>query len=234
MPMRNFVTLFLIVYALMAAVSAQDKIIDLSEMAISADRTSLFAPPGWKVEKTAKGDLNADGKIDQAITLIEDKPFDADDAPKPDRNRVLVVAFSDGKKLDRIAVADKLLQCTSCGGAFYGVMDAPVRVSILRGVLVVSQDHGSREVSESTFRFRYDKAAGRIVLIGYDYSSYDRGAGGTAKESTNYVTGIRVTTSGKGKRLATKRTTIKVTPIYLDDIVGDDIEYAAVERLGLG
>lgn len=232
--MRNVVTLFLIVFALTAAVSAQDRIIDISEIPIATDRTPLFAPPGWKVEKTAKGDLNADGKIDQAITLIEDKPFDADDAPKPDRNRVLVVAFSDGKKLDRIAVADKLLQCTSCGGAFYGVMDAPVGVTIARGVLVVSQQHGSRNVSESTFRFRYEPSSQRFILIGYDFNDRDRADGSVASESTNYVTGLRVTRTGKGKRITTKRTTIKPTPIYLDTIEGDAVEYAALERLGMG
>ena len=234
MAMRKFVTLLLMVVALSVAASAQDQIIDLSEMAISADRTPLFAPPGWKVEKTAKGDLNGDAKIDQAITLIEDKAFDPNDAPKPDRNRVLVVVFSDGKKLDRIAVADKLLQCTSCGGSFYGVMDAPVNVTIVRGVLVVSQQHGSNSVSESTFRFRYEASSKRFILIGYDFNDRDRNDGSIASESTNYVTGIRVTRTGKGKRIATKRTTIKPTPIYLDTIEGDAVEYAALERLGMG
>jgi hypothetical protein len=234
MLMKNLFPLVVLALVLSVGTFAQDQVIDVSEIPISADNPSLFAPPGWKVEKIARGDLNGDRTLDQAITLIEDRPFKPDDAPKPDRNRVLVVVFSDGKKFDRVAVADKLLQCTSCGGSFYGVMDAPVSVTIVRGVLVVRQDHGSREVSESTFRFRHDKATGRMVLIGYDYNYYDRATGETAKESTNYVTGSRVTSTGKGKRQSTKRTTVKVEPVYLDSIVGDDIEYAAAERLGLG
>lgn len=213
---------------------AQNSAIDISKIPITADVPAGFAPAGWKVEGIAKGDLNADGRADLAIKLIEDKGAEEKETPQPDRNRVMVVAFEVGGKLKRVAVADKLLQCTSCGGAFYGVLEAPASVSISKGVIVVEQEHGSREVSKSTFRFRHDASRGRFVLIGYDYSSYDRAAGGASAESTNYLTGLRITTIGNGKRNSKKQTSIKPPKIFLDDVDGDAIEYEAVQRLGLG
>jgi hypothetical protein len=208
--------------------------IDVSAIPANGDRAENFAPRGWKVEAVAKGDLNGDGRVDQAITLIQDIPRGPKDEPGPDRARALVVALADGNSLRRAGVADRLLQCTSCGGAFYGIVDAPAGVTIAKGVIVVGQDHGSRDISESTFRFRWDAASGRFVLIGYDYNGRDRLTGEISKESTNYVTNQRITTTGKGRRLATKRTTIKPAPIFLEDAVADEIEYAALERLGLG
>jgi len=225
--------LFALVFFYVPAAS-QTTGIDLSKIPSTADRAAGFAPEGWKVEGVARGDLNADGRADLAIKLIEDRGAQEKEVPPPDRNRVLVIAFEDGGKLKRAAVADKLLQCTSCGGAFYGVMEAPASVSISKSVVVVEQEHGSRDVSRSTFRFRYEPASGRFVLIGYDFSSYDRAVGGNVSESTNYVTGSRVTLVGKGKRGSTKRDTIRPPKIFLDEIDGDAVEYEAVERLGLG
>ena len=213
---------------------AQNSVIDISKIPITAEAPAGFAPAGWKVEGIAKGDLNADGRADLAIKLIEDKGAEEKKTPQPDRNRVMVVAFEVGGKLKRVAVADKLLQCTSCGGAFYGVLEAPASVSISKGVIIVEQEHGSRDVSKSTFRFRYETASGRLALIGYDYNSYDRAVGGSAAESTNYVTGLRITSRGKGKRSSNKKATIKPTKIFLDEIDGDEFEYEAVQRLGLG
>jgi hypothetical protein len=208
---------------------------DLSTIPASASSPAGFAGSGWKVEKSVRADLNGDGRPDYAIALIENKIFDTEDKPGPDRNRVLVVAFSKGNSLKRVALSEKLLQCTSCGGAFYGVIDAPAHLAVSKGVIVVNQDHGSREVSESTYRFRYDEASGRFVLIGHDYEYYDRAAAGNvAKESTNYVTGLRITTIGQGKRSKTKRSTVQPTTIYLDTIDADETEYAAEVRIGHG
>ena len=226
--------IFVLVIGSSFGTAAQEGGLELSKIAMTANAPAGFAPPGWKLEGVAKGNLNADGRADVAIKLVEDRGAEEKQTPPPDRNRVLVIAFEDGGKLKRVGVAEKLLQCTSCGGAFYGVMEAPANVSISKGVVVVEQEHGSREVSKSTFRFRYDTASGRFVLIGYDYSSYDRAMGGNAAESTNYVTGLRITSTGKGKRSLNKRTTIKPPKIFLDEIDGDEFEYQAVQRLGLG
>ena len=185
-----------------------------------------FIPAGWKLEEQLSSDLNGDGTPDYVLKLIESKPAKTSDEVN-DRARALVILLQDANgKLSRAAIADKLLQCTGCGGAFYGVVDAPANVKIENNVIVVEQDHGSREVSEVTFRFRYDGASQRFVLIGFDYAERDRANGKAASESTNYLTGVRKTNG--------KASTVPKSKIFLDDVDYEKFEEAAVKRLGLG
>ena len=136
-----------------------------------------------------------------------------------------MVAFSRNGKLERVAVAQKLLQCTGCGGAFYGVMEAPSSIMIENGVLLVEQDHGSRNVTDTVYRFRYAPAVKRFRLIGLDVSDNDRASGQTVSTSTNYLTGDRIvkTTPAKG-RATTQRQKIKRTVINLEDADSEALE----------
>jgi hypothetical protein len=144
--------------------------------------------------------------------LIQEKPAGAKEDEIVERRRALVVLFrgQDGG-LRRAGVADKVLQCTSCGGAFYGVVEAPAEVKIERGVIVVSQDFGSREVTEHTYRFRYDGTAARFVLIGFDSTSRDRLTATVTQESTNFLTGKKITTVSTPPKTARGRDTVKTT-----------------------
>src|SRR3954469_2188464 len=147
---------------------AQDEeqvVVDVTKIPASAADPKAFAPPGWEVEESAAGDLNGDGTPDLAVKLIQVKPANASEDEVVDRARALVVALreKDGT-LRRAAVAPRLLQCTACGGAFYGVMPAPADVKIEKGVIVVTQDHGSRDVSTLVLRFRFDAASGKFLL----------------------------------------------------------------------
>jgi len=45
------------------------------------------------------------------------------------------------------------------------VSESPADVTIEKGVLVVSQDHGSRDVSRTTYRFRYGPDNGKFMLM---------------------------------------------------------------------
>jgi hypothetical protein len=229
--MKKLFSLISIVLALAAGASAQYATFDDSKVPELADRPAQFAPPGWKVEGTATGDLNGDGKADHAIKFVEDRPQKENEGF--DSERVILIALADGAKFRRTAIAKRILQCTSCGGAFYGMISAPAGVTIEKGVLVIENEHGSRNVSRSNFKFRYDKASGRFVLIGYDFVDYDRLDGSGSDESTNYVTNRRVTKTTKGRRSSTKRSVIKPTTVYLEDADGDEIEGQALERLGL-
>lgn len=179
-----------------------------------------FAPKGWLIEASVKGDLNGDGKADLAIKLIEQKSQGADPDINEDRQRALVVALANQNGgFTRAAISDGLLQCTGCGGAFYGVMPAPSNVSIAKGVLIVNQDHGSRDVEESTYKIRFDAVTGRFILIGLDITDRDRLTGDVTKLSTNYLTGVRITTIYPGKgRKSTKRTTVSREKQYLEDL----------------
>lgn len=191
-----------------------------------------FVPKGWKLEEDVKGDLNQDGIIDHALKLIEDRPA-AEKDEFVDLSRALVIVFGGKGGLVRAAVAGKILQCTACGGAFYGVMPAPANVSIANGVLTVMNDHGSRWVTEVTYKFRYDARPGMFILIGFDYVSRDRAEGSVTSESTNYLTGKRIMTTGKGRRTTTKNSTVAKDRHSIESVDTEQWESDATTRLGL-
>ncbi|MEQ1643637.1 MAG: hypothetical protein ABL959_09365 [Pyrinomonadaceae bacterium] len=202
---------------------------DRDSVPATAPKVEGFVPKGWKIEEQIKGDVNADGVSDVLVKLIEDKPKKEDEFV--DRSRVLVIAVADGKGGFRnAAIADKLLQCTGCGGAFYGVMDAPANVSIEKGVIVVSQDHGSRWVSEISFRFRFDEQPQMFILIGFDYSTRDRAEASVVSESINYLTGKRIATNSKGKMTTT---TVAKKRSSIEEVDSEEFESAAAKRLGV-
>lgn len=205
---------------------------DAESVAANGKSVKDFAPAGWVVEEQVKGDVTGDGVGDIVIKLIEDKPKKEDEMV--DRNRVLVIVQGDGKGgFTKLSVADKVLQCTSCGGAFYGVMDAPANVTIEKGVIVINQDHGSRSVTDTTLRFRFDQQPNMFILIGYDYATRDRATGEVWLESTNYLTGKRITETGKGKRAAKKTTTVEKMRYSIEEVDHQQMESEATTRLGL-
>jgi hypothetical protein len=209
-------------------------VINKSLIPATADNVNQFVPAGWKIEEQLSGDLNGDGAPDYALKLIEDKPAKDKDDNTTQRYRAVVIVLknADGK-LTRAGVADKLLQCTQCGGAFYGVVEAPANVKIEKGVIVVDQDHGSRDLANTTYRFRYDPETQRFVLIGFDYADADRATGTVNSESTNYLTGARIVMKGKGKRDATTRSQIPKKKVFLEDVDYEKFEEEAGQRLGL-
>ena len=206
--------------------------IDASAIPDSGKSVKDFVPAGWKIEEDVKGDLNQDGMIDHALKLIEisDEPKEGE---MVDLGRALVIVFGGKGGLKKAAVASKILQCTACGGAFYGVMPAPANVSIAKGVLTVMNDHGSRWVTEVTYKFRYDEQPGMFILIGFDYVSRDRAEGSVTTESTNYLTGKRITTTGKGKKTTTKNSTVAKDRHAIESVDTEEWESQATTRLGL-
>ncbi len=210
---------------------AQDeaKPIDVSKVPATAATAAGFVPSGWKIEEQIKGDVNADGREDILLKLVENKPVKEDEFVDRSRALVVVVKTAEGGWRNA-AVADKLLQCTGCGGAFYGVVDAPANVSIEKGVIVISQDHGSRWVSEISFKFRYDEQPDMFILIGFDYSTRDRAEGSAVSESINYLTGKRIATSSKGKKTTT---TVAKKRLSIEEVDSSEMEAAAAKRLGV-
>lgn len=228
--MKKLMFLLSLVALLGTFAFAQGDAFDVSKLPATATDPNAFAQKGWKVEEVVKGDLNGDGKADAAIKLAQ---IDKEREGGIGGDRALVVVFDEGGKWTRVAASSSILQCVDCGGAFYGVMPAPADVKIEKGVIIIENEHGSRNVDASTFKFRYDKASGRFVLIGYDFADNDRATGQWLSESTNYLTNVRITKSGKGKRTSTKRAVIKPTTVYLEDASQDDLEGEALHRNGL-
>jgi hypothetical protein len=185
------------------------------------------------MEEQVSGDLNNDSIPDHVLKLVEERPSTKDDLPD-ERQRALVIVLGNKEgKLFRAAVADRLLQCTTCGGAFYGVGEAPANIRIKKDVLIVDQDHGSREVVTQTYRFRYEPGTGRFALIGFDFTSYDRATGEEISESTNHLTGVRIVTRKKGKSNKTSQQSVPKEKVYIEQVDSEQYDAAAVERLHL-
>ena len=226
--------LFLVAFAL--PVLAQDEAgkINVSLIPAQAMNAAAFAPAGWKVEEQVTGDLNGDTVPDHALKLVEDKPDKNSEGVATERGRALVIVLAekDGT-LKRAGVADRLLQCTRCGGAFYGVVEAPASVSIEKGVVVVEQDHGSRNLTSTSYRFRFEPATQRFRLIGFDLADADRLTAQVVSESSNYLTNSRVTSRSKGDRDIKTRSALSRKKVYLEDVSSAEFETAAYKRLGL-
>lgn len=231
---RLLAVLILLVSGITAFAQDEARTIDVSRIPPQAKNPASFVPAGWKLEEQVTGDLNGDSLPDYALKLVEDKPAkNADDMPT-ERGRALVIALAgtDGT-FKRAGVANKLLQCTSCGGAFYGVVETPAGVTIEKGVVVVEQDHGSRNLTNTTYKFRFDPATQRFVLIGFDLADADRLTAQVVSESNNYLTNSRVITRSKGNRDIKTRSALPKKKIYLEDVSSEEFEMAAYKRLGL-
>lgn len=179
-----------------------------------AANASGFAPAGWRVEKAMRADLSGDGVADLAIVLIE--------RGTGDRLRQLVVAKGSSTGFTRSGVSARLLGCTRCGGAFWGVLAMPVHLSVESGSLLVEQLGGSRELLETVHRLRIE-ANGRVRLIGIDADSSDRATGNAKHVSTNYLTGAQQIEFVVRGRVSTRRTrTVATSPRYLESLRGRD------------
>lgn len=195
---KLFVAVFLIFgfSALTGGAHAQDerRFIDLSSVPPEGDSVKAFAPKGWVVEEEVTGDLNGDSKPDLVVKLIEDKPAEDKEGVAVDRYRALLILLrTDGGKLRRVAAADRLLMCTTCGGMLSDPSGANVQIEIAKGVIVIDQLRGSRESVNTTLRFRYDPKLNRFALIGEDVEMRDRATGATTRESSNFLTGVKLT-----------------------------------------
>lgn len=171
-----------------------------------------FVPRGWIIEAQIEGDLNRDTIPDLAITLVEQMPLNADKENPPERQRALLILFktADGQ-FNRAALADKVLLCTRCGGAFFGVVETPTNVEIANGVVVVKQEYGSRELTNEVFRFRYEPESKRFALIGADVKTFDRMTGEGLTESANFLTGVKIITKTKLDAKTDKSATVSNT-----------------------
>ena len=156
-----------------------------------AKSPDAFAPRGWKIEKIARGDLNRDGRADAAIVLVEAKSARVEDGVPMGRRRALVIAFNQRSGWKRVGFSNQLLLGTRDGGAFYGAVEAPVDVSIEKGVVSVNMEFGSREVTTTTHRLRWNPKKKAFYVIGMDAATRDRLTGGGEITSANYLTGAR-------------------------------------------
>ena len=132
-----------------------------------------FVREGLRTDTILAADFDGDGRDDQALIVRN-----------PEQRVLLVLLANKSGGLRRIG---------------YGALDAhplgETQLSAPKGVLVVGDLTGGTTAVQSTYRYRYDKASGRMRLIGDDVSLYSRTwQHGTTTVSTNRLTGKRITT----------------------------------------
>lgn len=197
---------------------AQDEktaVFDDSKLPKTASSTSKFVPEGWTLESTVTGDLNGDGVADAVLVFVE----------KGGGERAMIIAFKNAKgEFERAVTATSVLQSTDSGGMLGGEKNTP-DIKITKGVLIIGALTGSRESSDTTFRFRYDPKVSKFALIGYDDIENDRGTGASTKTSFNYLTGVAITTelqysqkTEKDVVKSTKTTKITEPTQYIEDV----------------
>ena len=172
---------------------AQDAPLDIHRVAQIAQSANGFAPRGWETEAIARGDLNKDGRADAVIVLVEDKPANGKSDDFINRPRALVIALNTKSGWQRVGFSNQLLMGTGDGGAFYGVSPAPVQVAIEKGVVLVNMEFGSREVTATTHRLRWEPKRRAVYVIGLDSITHDRLDGSAIIVSANYLTGVKTT-----------------------------------------
>ncbi len=205
-----------------AAVFAQDApAFDPARVPAEGAAEKDFVPGGWKVGARAEGDLDGDGRADRVLQLVP-RDYDTEGVnAAPEAQALLVLLASDGGRLRRAGLATKLL-----------VRSVPQYVfdlGVKNGVLVVNQNYGMTDVADLTHRFRYDPAAGRLLLIGKDTFNYHRPQGPrwpAVKVSENYLTGVRLTTEERwrGERQlkpSERREQIGRQRVFLEDVDED-------------
>lgn len=199
--------------ALVVAGQAHAAVVPAAQIPAVSPTAAGFAPPGWRVEKRAVGHLDDDGRNDLAIVLIQSSSSGgAYGAPDGSRALVLARALAAGG-FTRAGLAPKLLGCRECGGAFWGAAGMPVTVTISGRAVVVRQQFGSREVTRTTHRIRWNAPRAKFRLVGMDSLVTDRLKGTSVAVSTNHLTRRQTTIRRRGKAVLSRSTrTVVVSP----------------------
>ena len=171
------------------------------DLPLRADAPPRFVPEGWRLETQLEADYNGDGLADIAMVI------------RNDDERWLLVALGEGKGLKRIGLGEL---------DPYPLGDASLEAK--KGVLLITDLTGGTTAIQSTYRYRYEAASGRMQLIGDDAELYSRtNAHGGIKVSTNRLTGVRLTQTSTidepdGERRFSKetRSVVSKEKLYLE------------------
>ena len=141
---------------------------------------AAFVPRGWSIEDRAEADLDADASADKVLVLLQDEREDVD------RHRALLVLLHRNGSFLRGGNNFGLLPCWGCTGMKGGHGEPNLKVK--RGVLLIDQLGGSRNVYGSLQRFRWSRSRERFELIGKDTLLEDSADGSSTKTSCNLLT----------------------------------------------
>jgi hypothetical protein len=190
-----------------------------------------WVPPGWKVLRTASGDLDGDGRPDAVLVLEKDdpanrRPNESLGAREINLNpRRLLVLFGTGSSYREGPRTDRFLPTE-------GYLENPCQldplvdgdVQVVRGALRIDLHYwlscGSYGVTHDTFTFRLEK--GRLRLVGLDRLQFMRNSGESVASSVNFLTGRAKTTTGNmfddsAPKVAWRRIGAQA-PLFLDEM----------------
>ncbi len=180
----------------------QPKQADFPEIVKTGATVSDFVPAGFKIVKSASGDLNGDKTADTALHLIgtfkqflnknENLGSDVFDT----NPRMLVILFR-----DKIGGAFSLAEQSN---TFIITPDSPVSsepfqdISIKAGILKIDfelwQSAGGWGATNASYKFRFQN--GEFALVGAERTDYMRNTGKSEKLSYNFLTGRVNATTG--------------------------------------
>ena len=175
-----------------------------------------------RVEARVDGDFNGDGDVDVAAVMRDDEA--------ETRRLVVALGYRDEFDMGHEPSGEMAMDPYPLGAAVLSVTK--------KGVLVVEDLTGGTSAISSTYRFRYDKGAHRMRLIGDDVTYYSRTNNhDQINISTNRLTGVRlqqvgVLNEGDGDEAyhmqPETRETVPTTPLWMEDAPSPDV------TLGLG
>ena len=188
-----------------------------SDVPARGARAADFVPRGWREASRVAGDLDRDARADTVLHLVPaDTPEDAI-AAAPEAQALVILLAQPGGGLRRGGVAPDLLETL--------VPQYGLEMRIRNGVLVAEQSWGMSWVLNLTHRFRLEPESGRFLLIGRDQYTYTRpiNRDDTVRISENYLTGVRLTTTGHVRdgvvaRESTKTERIPRKRVFLEDV----------------
>ena len=186
--------------ALLLAAAFAPVVLAKPDLPLRADAPPRFVPEGWRLETQLESDYDGDGAVDIAMVI------------RNDDERWLLVALGEGKGLKRIGLGEL---------DPYPLGDASLEAK--KGVLLITDLTGGTTAIQSTYRYRYEAASGRMQLIGDDASLYSRtNTHGGVEVSTNRLTGVRLTQEstlddkGEYRFSKQKQSTVPKEKLYLE------------------
>jgi hypothetical protein len=212
----------LLAFCIPVAAAAQEEggppAVDYPQLPQSAPAARGFVPAGWRLEATASGDLDRDGRSDLAMVL---RMNDAANVLRNDglcgetldtNPRILAVALAQAGGGYRLGVQDQELiprRDNPCASDWF----APEHLSIERGTVSVSLERfmsaGGWDMGTTSFTFRWEDD--NLRLIGYDFSNMKRNTGDFSGVSINYLTGRAKLTRG---RMDSDRETVRWVTLH--------------------
>lgn len=231
-------------FALLATASRADIAypqVTYPALAAQGANAAAFVPAGWRLESTATGDLNADGRPDLAIVLkcanrrnIVANTQGLGPDPYDSNPRILAVIFAQPAGGYRLALENHtLIPRPDNPVASDFLEDGGVKIE--RGVMKITMSlflsAGGWGTGARTYTFRWQN--NRFELIGFDKQDLQRNTGEMVSTSINYSTRkVRIATSNMEDERNERVTWRAVPPGPLQTVagIGNGIEFEPAIR----